>query len=261
MGEGGAGGDGRVFPWGNDADDTRVNVGTKSVQPVTAFGSGVSPFGALNMVGNVWEWVNDLKEPDDAAVQGFRASGLLRPPATKKDPWYTIRGLSYEQPTEKINRDWWIPRPCLPGRTAGTRLPLCERSGSGRRKVSPPMPTPTSRKEELRIRELLQRQERKRGFLVAFEGPDGAGKTTQRKLFKTWLRSVGHEVVTYRWNSSPLIEPVLKARKLARSLSPEEYCILSARILSRSAGDRNSAGPVGRQNGGSRPVSVHCPGT
>ena len=98
------GGDGRVFPWGNDADDRRVNVGTKSVQPVTAFGSGVSPFGALNMVGNVWEWVNDLKEPDDAAVQGFRASGLLRPPATKKDPWYTIRGLSYEQPTEKIKQ-------------------------------------------------------------------------------------------------------------------------------------------------------------
>lgn len=98
------GSDGRVFPWGNDADDRRVNVGTKSVQPVTAFGTGVSPFGALNMVGNVWEWVNDLKEPDDAAVQGFRASGLLRPPATKKDPWYTIRGLSYEQPTEKIKQ-------------------------------------------------------------------------------------------------------------------------------------------------------------
>jgi dTMP kinase len=90
------------------------------------------------------------------------------------------------------------------------------------------MATPVTQKEEIRIRELLRRQEKKRGFLVAFEGPDGAGKTTQRKLFKTWLRSVGHEVVTYRWNSSPLIEPVLKARKLAHSLSPEEYCILSA---------------------------------
>ena len=27
----------------------------------------------------------------------------------------------------------------------------------------------------------------RRGLLVAFEGPDGSGKTTQRKLFKTWL--------------------------------------------------------------------------
>jgi thymidylate kinase len=46
---------------------------------------------------------------------------------------------------------------------------------------------------------------------VAFEGPDGSGKTTQRKLFKAWMRSVGHEVVTYKWNSSPLISPILKA--------------------------------------------------
>ena len=86
-----------------------------------------------------------------------------------------------------------------------------------------------SAKGELsRLGDLLHAQERKRGFLVAFEGPDGSGKTTQRKLFKTWLRSVGHQVVTYRWNSSPLVEPVLKARKLARSLSPGEYCLLSA---------------------------------
>jgi len=53
--------------------------------------------------------------------------------------------------------------------------------------------------------------------------PMAPGKTTQRKLFKAWMRSVGHEVVTYKWNSSPLISPILKARKLAHSLSPEEY--------------------------------------
>ena len=82
--------------------------------------------------------------------------------------------------------------------------------------------------EGRRLRELLRRQDKNRGFLVAFEGPDGSGKTTQRKLFKAWMRSVGHEVVTYKWNSSPLISPILKARKLAHSLSPEQYCILSA---------------------------------
>ena len=79
-----------------------------------------------------------------------------------------------------------------------------------------------------KIRELLRRQEKKRGFLIAFEGPDGSGKSTQRKLFKAWMRSVGHDVVTYRWNSSPVISPILTARKLAHSLSPEEYCLLSA---------------------------------
>src|ERR1051325_10630805 len=82
--------------------------------------------------------------------------------------------------------------------------------------------------EEWRLRDLIRRHEKNRGLLGAFEGPDGSGKTTQRKLFKAWLRSVGHEVVTYKWNSSPMITPIFKARKLAHSLSPMEYCILSA---------------------------------
>jgi len=77
-------------------------------------------------------------------------------------------------------------------------------------------------------RQLLQRREATRGLLVAFEGPDGSGKTTQRKLFKTWLKSEGLEVVTTKWNSSPLIKPLVKVRKQVRSLSPEEFCLLHA---------------------------------
>lgn len=79
-----------------------------------------------------------------------------------------------------------------------------------------------------RWRDLLQRREATRGMLVAFEGPDGSGKTTQRKLFKTWLKSEGHEVVTTKWNSSPLIKPLVKVRKAVRALSPEEFCLLHA---------------------------------
>lgn len=67
-----------------------------------------------------------------------------------------------------------------------------------------------------------------RGFLIAFEGPDGSGKTTQRKLFKDWLKAEGLDVVTTKWNSSPLIKPVVKARKQLRSLDPQEFCLLHA---------------------------------
>lgn len=63
---------------------------------------------------------------------------------------------------------------------------------------------------------------------MAFEGPDGSGKTTQRKLFKAWLKSEGREVVTNKWNSSPLIKPLVKIRKQIHSLSPEEFCLLHA---------------------------------
>jgi dTMP kinase len=68
----------------------------------------------------------------------------------------------------------------------------------------------------------------RRGLLVAFEGPDGAGKTTQRKLFKTWLAAEGYDVVTTKWNSSDLIKPIIKGRKSARALSPEEFSLLHA---------------------------------
>jgi dTMP kinase len=79
-----------------------------------------------------------------------------------------------------------------------------------------------------RIRERFSEPGRHRGFLVAFEGPDGSGKTTQRKLFKTWLQSEGYDVVTTKWNSSDLIKPIIKARKSAHSLSPEEFSLLHA---------------------------------
>ena len=79
-----------------------------------------------------------------------------------------------------------------------------------------------------RLRDLILAREEKRGLLIAFEGPDGSGKTTQRKLFKNWLKSEGQDVVTTKWNSSALVKPLVKARKLARSLSPEEFCLLHA---------------------------------
>jgi dTMP kinase len=67
---------------------------------------------------------------------------------------------------------------------------------------------------------------RRRGLLIAFEGPDGSGKTTQRKLFKTWLQAQGYDVVTTKWNSSELIKPIIKSRKAVRALSPEEFSLL-----------------------------------
>jgi dTMP kinase len=79
-----------------------------------------------------------------------------------------------------------------------------------------------------RLHDLVRQRDSKRGLLIAFEGPDGSGKTTQRKLFKGWLKSEGHEVVTTKWNSSALVKPLVKARKKAKSLSPQEFCLLHA---------------------------------
>ncbi len=78
------------------------------------------------------------------------------------------------------------------------------------------------------LKQLIAEREGTRGLLIAFEGPDGSGKTTQRRLLKTWLESEGHDVVSTRWASSPLVQPLLKARKQIRTLSTQEYSLLHA---------------------------------
>lgn len=79
-----------------------------------------------------------------------------------------------------------------------------------------------------RARARFANPSKKRGLLVAFEGPDGSGKTTQRKLFKTWLKSEGYDVTTTKWNSSELVKPIIRSRKTVRALSPEEFSLLHA---------------------------------
>ena len=75
------GADGRIFSWG-DTDitglkanycdvncdlswkDSNQDDGYKKTAPVGSFSAGASPYGALNMAGNVWEWVADLYVED-----------------------------------------------------------------------------------------------------------------------------------------------------------------------------------------------------
>jgi len=66
------------------------------------------------------------------------------------------------------------------------------------------------------------------GLLIAFEGLDGAGKTTQRKLLNTWLEANGEEVVVSKWNSSPLFKHLIQTKKASRRLDPVQYSVLHA---------------------------------
>jgi dTMP kinase len=85
-----------------------------------------------------------------------------------------------------------------------------------------------AQKRLARTIEEIRTRDAERGVLIAFEGPEGAGKTTQQRLLATWLESQGHEVVASRWASSRLIKPLIKARKRIRALSTEEYSLLHA---------------------------------
>jgi sulfatase modifying factor 1 len=65
------GADGNKYPWGNEWDGTRANWddgggidGYKKLAPVGSYSKGASPCGAMDMAGNVREWV------DNAVVRG-----------------------------------------------------------------------------------------------------------------------------------------------------------------------------------------------
>lgn len=55
--------DGRIWPWGNQWDPTKLNAndvgavdGYVYTAPVGSYPQGVSPYGVHDMAGNVWEW-------------------------------------------------------------------------------------------------------------------------------------------------------------------------------------------------------------
>jgi formylglycine-generating enzyme required for sulfatase activity len=68
-----------IYPWGNDFDGSLVNFcdkncsfdwadknsddGYADTAPIGSYPNGASPYGALDMAGNVWEWVGSLYQP------------------------------------------------------------------------------------------------------------------------------------------------------------------------------------------------------
>ncbi len=55
--------DGRIYPWGNEWDANKLNsseAGPGTTTKVGDYPTGASPYGALGMAGNVWEWAGSL---------------------------------------------------------------------------------------------------------------------------------------------------------------------------------------------------------
>ena len=84
--------DGRLYPWGNQWDTSVVpepdkNRTMRGPDPVDAHPKGASPFGVMDLVGNVWQWTEEFT--DDHTRGGI------------------LRGGSYYQPQGSI---WYFPQ-------------------------------------------------------------------------------------------------------------------------------------------------------
>ncbi|NIN11718.1 MAG: SUMF1/EgtB/PvdO family nonheme iron enzyme [Gemmatimonadales bacterium] len=119
--------DGRRFPWGNEFDPSRLNYcdsacpverwrdpehgdGFALTSPVGSYPEGASPHGALDMVGNVWEWVADwydseYYERSPEANPTGPDSGTLR--AMRGGAWYDGEAEAWTTTTVRHQNPPW----------------------------------------------------------------------------------------------------------------------------------------------------------
>jgi polyhydroxybutyrate depolymerase len=89
--------DGRKYPWGNDEPNCFLANYTgcyPDTMPVGSLPAGASPYGAMDMAGNVWEWVADWY-PSEAYPTPFP----LESQDAKLDALHVIRGGSWANDT------------------------------------------------------------------------------------------------------------------------------------------------------------------
>jgi formylglycine-generating enzyme required for sulfatase activity len=113
--------DGRKFPWGNEPDCRRANYGAWAgegpcgtthpgrPEPVGRYPAGRSPYGALDMAGNVWEWVDAPYPglPDRRVLRGGSCcSTFLTPRAANRvgyAPTYRDADIGFRCATDWAN--------------------------------------------------------------------------------------------------------------------------------------------------------------
>jgi len=90
--------DGRVYPWGNDWDGAKCVNSTRIPKSVGSCPVGASPYGALDMAGNVWEWCADWYDAGYYKTEPVRnppgpATGMSR--VLRGGAWYLKNSDSF----------------------------------------------------------------------------------------------------------------------------------------------------------------------
>ncbi|MCB0194523.1 MAG: SUMF1/EgtB/PvdO family nonheme iron enzyme [Anaerolineae bacterium] len=105
--------DARIYPWGNEFDGSVLNYcdtqcvadwrdfngddGYRYTAPVGSYVAGASPYGVLDMSGNVWEWTADWYAEDTYAHSDYR-----NPTGPEAGVQKVIRGGSWLYPQKSL---------------------------------------------------------------------------------------------------------------------------------------------------------------
>ena len=131
----------RIYPWGDEAPAAggvfRANFGEgKSkaswardgfayVAPVGSFPASASPFGCLDMAGNVWEWCSDWYGPYQALDQATDQAGkgvVDSPTGPRKGTERVIRGGSWYHDADSLHvTNRWSKKPSRMSSSTGFR--------------------------------------------------------------------------------------------------------------------------------------------
>ena len=90
--------DGRLYPWGNSWNATAVPPANKernNLPPadVDAHPSGASPFGVLDLVGNIWQWTDEFHD-DHTRAAALRGGSSYQPQSSH---WYFPQAYRLDQ--------------------------------------------------------------------------------------------------------------------------------------------------------------------
>jgi len=61
---------GWAYPWGEKFDENRCNLNGQGTTSVTQYPNGASPYGVMDMSGNVWEWCSTVYETGSTDLNG-----------------------------------------------------------------------------------------------------------------------------------------------------------------------------------------------
>lgn len=97
---------GRTYPWGYEhlpemaiVQDNPSLKGLKGPKEVGSWRDSQSTFLAMDLAGNVFEWVDERAKPSPGALRSFTT--LMRPSPVETDLWVQIRGGSFLRPLLK----------------------------------------------------------------------------------------------------------------------------------------------------------------